>query len=91
MFDSYENDDYIEEVNIGSIVNYICMNLNSWSPNHCYWQKQYHIVTKLCSVCRWRRENGARPIGKKGEIICNNELVNFFANEKHRYCSCSRV
>lgn len=52
MFDSYENGDHIDEVNIPEIQNYIFMNLNSWSPNKCYWERQYNIATKIYFVCR---------------------------------------
>ena len=31
------------------------------------------------------------PMAKKGEAICNNELVNFFENEKQKGCICSIV
>ena len=78
VFQSFENGDYIDEVNIPLIMNYIRMNLYSWSPNRRYWERQYNIVNKLNIVCRWRKENRVRPIAKKGEKICDNEIINFF-------------
>ena len=32
-----------------------------------------------------------RPIAKKGEAICGGELVNFFADKKHKNCGCAFV
>ena len=32
-----------------------------------------------------------RPIAKKGGAICGGELVNVFADEKHRSCGCAFV
>ena len=78
LFESFEKSDYIDKVNIPLIMNYISMNLYSWSPNRRYWERQYNIGNKLNIVCRWRKENGVRPIAKKGETICNNKIINFF-------------
>ena len=36
MFESFENGDCIDEVNISLIMNYIIINLYSWSPNRRY-------------------------------------------------------
>ena len=41
---------------LNEIQNYICGNLNSWSPNRSYWYKQYNICTKLYDVCKWREK-----------------------------------
>ena len=32
------------------------------------------------------KENDFHPIAKKGEAICGGELVNFFADKKHKNC-----
>ena len=84
VFESYE---YIHEDNLNEIQNYICGNLNSWSPNRSYWYEQYSIVTKLYHICKWRKGKGFQLIGKKGENICNEKLVNIFA--KHKDCVCA--
>ena len=37
------------------------------------------------------KENGFRPIAKKGVAICGAELVIFFADKKHKNCGCAFV
>ena len=80
MYESFENGDYILEENIELVTNFICANLNNWSPNRSYYQAQYNYATKLYYVCKWRRKRGFRPFAKKPEAICNDELVNCFAD-----------
>ena len=90
LFQSFENEDYIEEHNIGPIENYILSNLNSnFSPCRSYWERQYNICNKLFIVCQWRKKRNLRAIAKKGETVCEGELVNFLADEKHKKCSCA--
>ena len=91
MFESFENGDYILEENIRLVTDFICGNLNNWSLNRSYYQAQYNYATKLYHVCRWRRKQGLHTIAKKGEAISGNELVNFFADKKHKNCICSTV
>ena len=91
MYESFENVDYICEEDIKLVQNYICGNLNSYSPNWFYYYAQYNYVTKLYDVCRWRSKHGLRDIAKKGQAICNGELVNFFSDQKHKNCFWSRV
>ena len=81
MYESFENSDYILGENIKLVTDFICGNLNNCSPNQSYYQGVYDYATKLYHVCRWRRKHGLRPIAKKGEAICNEELVIFFADE----------
>ena len=38
------------------------------------------------TVGMWK---GLPALVKKGEVICDNELVNFFRDGKHKNCSCS--
>ena len=47
MYESFENGDYICEEEIKLVQNYICGNLNSYSPNQFYYYAQYNYVTKL--------------------------------------------
>lgn len=69
MYESSENGDYILEENIELVTNFICANLNNWSPNRSYYQAQYNYATKLYYVCRWRRKRGFGPFAKK-LVIC---------------------
>lgn len=91
MHESFENGDYICEEDIKLVQNYICGNLNSYSLNRFYYYLQYNYVTKLYDVCRWRSKRGIHAIAKKGEEICNCKILNFFADQKHKNCFCSRV
>ena len=89
MYESFENGDYILEENIKLVTDFICDNLDNWPSNSSYYQAQYNYATKLYHVCRWRRKRRLRLIAKKGEAICNEELVDFFTDEKHKNCICS--
>ena len=89
LYKAFENYEYIHQDNLNEIQNYICSNLNLWSPNRSYLYEQYKICTKLYDLCRWRKEKGFQPIGKKGENIGNNKLVNIFSD--HKDCVCSVV
>ena len=90
LFQSFGNGNYIEEHNIRSRINYILSNLNSsFTPNRRYWEQQFNLTNKLFIVCHWRKKGNLRAIAKKGETVCNSELVNFLANEKHKKCSCA--
>ena len=87
LHESFQNGEYIEEKDIKKVLNYITGNLISCSPNRSYWHTQYNYATKVYHVCRWRKKRGFRPIAKKGENICNDELVNIF--NEHKNCVCS--
>ena len=88
MYELFENGNYISEENLKLVENFICGNLNGWSPNKSYYYTQWNYLTKRDEVCAWRKKHGFRPISKKGEAICGGELVNFFADEKHKNCLC---
>ena len=51
----------------------------------------YSYSSKAYIFCRWRQSKGLEPIAKWGEAICNDELVNFFDDLKHKNCSCGSV
>ena len=85
--ESFQNGKYIEEKDMKKVLNYIASNLISWSPIRSYWYMQYNYATKLYHVWQWRKKRGFCPIAKKGENICNDELVNIF--NKHKNCVCS--
>ena len=87
----FERGDYIPQESIKKITNYICGQLISWSPNRSYYKAQYNYATKLYIFCDWKKTKVFRALVKKGEAICNDQLVNFFQNAKHKNCSCSVV
>ena len=43
------------------------------------------------TFCLWRKKNSFPPVAKKGEAICGGELVNVFADRKHKNCGCAFV
>ena len=75
--------DYITGEQIKKVINYICGQLISWSPNRSYYEEQYNFATKLHIVCSWKRKNGFPALTKKGEGICNDKLVNFSEKKKN--------
>ena len=52
LFEAFERGDYIPEEQIKKVINYICGQLISWSPNRSYYEEQYNFATKLHIVCR---------------------------------------
>ena len=91
LFEAFERGDYIPQESIKKITNYICGQLICWSPNGSYYERQYNYATKLQIVCKWKQQQGLPALAKKGEAICNDQLVNFFEDKEHKYCSCSTV
>ena len=91
LYEAFDKGHYIHLGYIPKVCNYIAGNLISWSPNRSFWQAEYNYATKLYHVCNWKKERGMPPMAKNGEAICNNELVNFFKDEKHKGCICSIV
>ena len=91
IFEVFLRGDYIPYSHIKKITNYIAVQLISWSPNRSYYEAQYNYTTKLYHACKWREGYGFAAIAKKGVNICNNELVNFFKDEAHNSCVCSRA
>ena len=69
--------------------NYISGQLISWAPNRSYYEAQYNYATKLYVVCDWKKTKGLPALANKEEAICNDQLVNFFKDAKHKNCSCS--
>ena len=82
LFEAFEMGDYIPEEQIKKVINYICGQLISWSPNRSYYEEQYNFATKLHIVCSWKRKNGFPALTKKGEGICNDKLVYFSEKKK---------
>ena len=91
IFEDFEDGKYINEEDQPKIINYICGHFISWSPNRSYLECQYNYVTKAKIVCRWRRKRGLAACAKEGEAICEEKLVNFFKENDHKNCLCSKV
>ena len=77
LFKKFENEKYISIEDLPQISDYICRNLNNWTPNYHYWYNMYSYTSKAYIVCRWREEKGRRPIARWGEAICKNKLIDF--------------
>ena len=58
---------FIHKDKVHLLYNYICGNLNFYTPNYSYWREQYDLVTTLMIVIRWREKNGLLPIGRLNE------------------------
>ena len=77
--EKFERGEYIESCHIDELINYICGNLNSWTPNRSYWERPYNYTTKPIFAINRRKSKGLPARAKKGEMICykTNELINF--------------
>ena len=74
---------YIDYEDFPVLSNHICAQLTSWFSSRSFYCEQYNYLNKLYIVCNWRRGRGLFPLkGRRGNTICNNELVNFFEDEK---------
>ena len=72
--------------------NYICLQLNVGSPSsYPYYYDMYSYAIKCSRVIDFAKEHNLIPVTKLGEAICNNEIVNFLKDEKHKKCSCGSV
>ena len=92
IFENFEKEEFVHIEDLTHMVDYICHHLNcDYSPNYKYWYNQYWYSLKAYIVCRWRKSKGLQPVAKWGEAICEDELVNFFKDEKHKNCSCGSV
>ena len=91
LYKAFDEGHYIHQASLCKVANYIYANLISWSPNRSFWEAEYNYVTKLMIVLQLEKKHGLPLMAKKGEAIFNNELVNFFTDEKHKDCICSTV
>ena len=91
LFKKFKNEEYVSKNDLTQIADYICGNLNNWTPNYHYWYNMYSYTSKAYIVCRWREKRGHRPIAKWGEAICKNNLIDFFQDKTHQKCECSSV
>ena len=91
VFQDFESEKYVRYEDLKHMCNYICGNLNNWTPNYRFWYNMYSYSSKANIVCRWRESKGLSSVAKWGEEICQNKLVNFFNDPKHKRCSCGSV
>ena len=88
IFDLFEKRMPIFEYQIPKLTNYICANLNAnYSPNRGYYYRAYNYVSKLKIVTNRKKKKGIGPLSaKKGEMICEDRLVNFYDDATHLDC-----
>ena len=91
MFDSYKNLQYLNYDELKLVVNYICAQLNSPTMNYAYWYDMYSYTSKTFMVIDFRKKSGSNLVGRLGEAVCNNEIMNFLRDKSHFNCSCSSV
>lgn len=91
VFKDFENGKYVHFDDFKHMTNHICGNLNNWTPLYRFCYNMYSYSSKAYVVCRWWQSKGLSPVAKWGEAICQDELVNFFEDSKHKRCSCGRV
>ena len=91
LYEAFDKGHYTQHEYLPKVVNYICGNLISWSPNRSFWKAEYKYATKPQLVCNWKKKHGLPVMAKKEEAICYDELVIFFADEKHTGCIYSTV
>ena len=84
----FERRENIASFYVDQLVNYICGNLNNWTPNRSYWEEQYNYCNKLRIVIRWKIAKGLPAKAKKDETICYkiDQLINFFEDHCHKSC-----
>ena len=56
LLEELENANYVSQENLKLIENFICGNLNGWSPNKSYYYTQWNYLTKLYNVCYGERK-----------------------------------
>ena len=83
IFEEFESRKYICLEDLKFMTDHICRNLNSWTPNYCFWYNMYSYSSKVYIVCRWRQSKGLSLLAKWGEAICGDDLVDFFKDPKH--------
>ena len=86
---NFDEGKFIHEREVDILNKYICANLVGLNSNR-YWNEQNNYLNKLYIVIKWRKEKLLLPAARKGEMICNNELINFLEDKNHKYC-CGQV
>ena len=87
-FEKYENFEYVNEIELKHVINYICGNLNSFTLNYHYWYDMYSYTSKNLIVLRKKKEKGCiNPSTKLGECVCQGKIINFLENP-NKECFC---
>ena len=86
LFQKYRNFEFVNANELDLIVDYICGNLNS-GTNYPYWYDMYSYATKTKTAIRLKEEKNELAVGKFGQCVCKNEVVNFLKNE-NKSCNC---
>ena len=60
---------YIHQKQLPKLFNYVCGNLNNFSPNYHYWQEQFELVKQLSIVLNWKKRNSLSIVGKIYEKV----------------------
>ena len=87
LFEEFENGNYVSQDNLKLIENFICGNLNGWSPNKSHYYTQWNYLTKLYDICLWRKKNGFRTFSfrkRRGNLW--RRISKLFADKKHKNC-----
>ena len=90
LFQAFERREYIHVDDLLFLTYYICGNINSdYLPNRGYYYEQCNYLSKIQIVCIWKERRGLPAVACKGEVICNDQLINFFKDKEHKNFSCS--
>ena len=84
--DKFDKGYFIEEKSIEILCRYIYGNLVNHTRNFRYCNEQYRYLNKLYIVIQWKGKKNLIPVGRKGEMICKDKLVNFFEDKNHAVC-----
>ena len=86
---NFDEGKFIYERELEVLNKYICSNLVGLNSNR-YWNERYNYLNKLYIVINWHKNKLLLPAARKGEMICNNELINFLEDKNHKHC-CGQV
>ena len=88
LFKLFENTEWISAKQMDELGEYIygCLN-EGYRRKKMYGYSNYYTQCKI--VIRWKKERGLELKTKLGEVICENNLVNFLEDEEHTLNNCS--
>ena len=92
VFRQFIEKKYIHKNDLGYLLCYIrhCLKINCFGNSQMYWFKMFVHYLKAKAVCDWKEKNSYLTVAKWGESICNDKLVDIFADE-HKNCLCAQV
>ena len=70
----FKNGEYLDFIELKCMVDYICGNLNSWTPNYKYWYNQYSYSSKAFVVIEWRKKGDLNQ-WQNGERLFVKEIL----------------